>query len=216
MRKRQSGKSAEQASGETPKDLRERIICAAFTAFSERGYTGTSTLEIARRAKVSKRDLYSIFDNKQAMLSACISERSGRMRRPLDLPAPQDQRTLEAILQSFGAAVLREVCTPEVICVYRLALAETGRASEVARTLDSNGRGANRAALTHMLTQAQKSRLIGSGDPAIMAANFTALLFGDLLMRLLLRVIGPPTPADIQRKSNEATRALLTLYPPPR
>jgi AcrR family transcriptional regulator len=213
MRKSQDGKSPGQEPSEPPKDLRERIICAAFDVFSARGYMGTSTLEIARRARVSKRDLYCIFNNKQAMLSACISERSSRMRRPLNLPAPQDQEALEAVLQSFGAAVLREVCTPTVICVYRLALAEAGHSQEVARTLDANGRGANRAALTRLLTQAQKSHLIGKGDPATMAGHFTGLLWGDLLVRLLLRVTGPPTPGDIHKRSHEATRALLALYP---
>ena len=147
MRKRPGGKSPEQ---EPPNDLWERIICAAFAVFSESGYSGTSMLEIARRAKVSKRDLYALFSNKQDVLTACISYRANRMRRVLDLPAPQDQTSLQAIPQTFGATVLREVCTPEVICVYRLALAEVG-SPEVARTLEANGRGANRAALTRLL-----------------------------------------------------------------
>ena len=37
--------------------LCNRIIGAAFEAFVENGYAGTTTLEIATRAKVSKRDL---------------------------------------------------------------------------------------------------------------------------------------------------------------
>jgi AcrR family transcriptional regulator len=37
--------------------MRERILTAAFEAFHERGYAATSTLEIATRARVSKRDL---------------------------------------------------------------------------------------------------------------------------------------------------------------
>ena len=53
--------------------MRERILLAAFAAFIERGYAETSTLEIATRAKVSKRELYALFGNKQAMLVACIT-----------------------------------------------------------------------------------------------------------------------------------------------
>jgi AcrR family transcriptional regulator len=41
--------------------MRERILRAAFLAFMEDGYAGTSTLDIATRAKVSKRDLYANF-----------------------------------------------------------------------------------------------------------------------------------------------------------
>jgi len=47
-------------------DLRGRIIEAAFAVLMERGYAGASTIEIATRAKVSKRDLYALFGSKQA------------------------------------------------------------------------------------------------------------------------------------------------------
>jgi AcrR family transcriptional regulator len=52
--------------------MQERILGAAFKAFTEDGYGETSTLEIARRAKVSKRDLYAKFGSKHAVLVACI------------------------------------------------------------------------------------------------------------------------------------------------
>ena len=48
--------------------VRERILTAAFEAFRERGYAATSTLEIATRAHVSKRDLYALVGDKHKML----------------------------------------------------------------------------------------------------------------------------------------------------
>src|SRR5215475_9627412 len=68
--------------------LRARVLKAAFGVFRKRGFSGASTLEIATRAKVSKRDLYALFGSKHAMLAACIRERAGRMRQPLELAAP--------------------------------------------------------------------------------------------------------------------------------
>jgi AcrR family transcriptional regulator len=38
--------------------VRERILKAAFAAFKKSGYATASTLEIATRARVSKRELY--------------------------------------------------------------------------------------------------------------------------------------------------------------
>jgi len=70
MPKRQEGRDETAA--------RERIIDAAFRAFMKNGYATTSTLEIATRARVSKRELYSLVGNKQEMLVACISERAKR------------------------------------------------------------------------------------------------------------------------------------------
>ena len=49
--------------------VRERILGAAFATFMEKGFAGTTTREIAARAKVSKRELYTLFEDKQAMLS---------------------------------------------------------------------------------------------------------------------------------------------------
>src|ERR1700743_1331601 len=65
--------------------VRGRILEAAFTAFTGRGFAETSTLEIATRARVSKRELYALFGSQQEMLIACISARARRLRTPADL-----------------------------------------------------------------------------------------------------------------------------------
>src|SRR3979409_2284934 len=77
--------------------LRKRILGAAFSAFMESGYAQTSTLEIATRARVSKRELYSLFGNKEAMLVACITERAQRMKAPAHLPDLHDRETLARV-----------------------------------------------------------------------------------------------------------------------
>jgi AcrR family transcriptional regulator len=191
---------------------RERIFGAAFAAFRERGYAGASTLDIATRAKVSKRALYTLFDNKQALLTACITERAKQMRLPLELPAPSDRRSVAATLTAFGAALLRGVCEPSVLAVYRLAIAESERSPKIACVLDRAGRAANQAALTEFLAKAKERGLI-DGDPATMTSYFVGLLWRDLLVRLLLQVTDPPTVEDVDHRAREAAKMLLTLYP---
>ncbi len=68
-------KSREAVVGETA--VRARILEAAFAAFTRNGYAATSTLEIATRARVSKRELYAAVGNKQEMLIACIPRARG-------------------------------------------------------------------------------------------------------------------------------------------
>lgn len=199
--------------------LRERVLKAAFAVFRKRGFSGASTLEIATRAKVSKRDLYALFGSKQAMLAACIKERAARMRLPLELkaPVPTNNAGAAATLAEFGTSVLRVACHPDVLTVHRLAIAELDRAPQIARTLDRNGREANHAALADWLASAQAQGLIGAGDPAAMAAQFLAVLWGGgLLIQLLLRVREPPSEEEIKSRAQASTRALLTLYAPAR
>src|SRR5579862_7304838 len=119
--------------------VRKRILDAAFAAFTKNGYARTSTLEIATRARVSKRELYALVGNKQEMLIACISERAKRLDVPADLPVLRDRDTLAQVLASFGTKLLREVSDPTVIAVFRLAISEVVQAPEVARLLNSIG-----------------------------------------------------------------------------
>lgn len=201
------------AAGAPGPSMRERILGAAFSAFMEHGYAGASTLDIARRARVSKRDLYTRFGSKQAMLAACIAERAERMRMPLDLPEPRSHEALAATLVAFGRTLLREVSRPEVLATYRLAIVEAERAPEVARTLDELGRAANLSALTKLLAAAQAAGLLGPGDLAAMADTFLALLMSSgLLIRLLLRVATAPDEAEGERRARFATEQLLRIY----
>jgi AcrR family transcriptional regulator len=122
MAKASMSKRGQKAGGETA--VRERILEAAFAAFMKSGYATASTLEIATRARVSKRELYALVGNKQEMLIACISERAKRLDVPADLPVPRDRATLAQVLASFGTKLVREVTDPRVIAVFRLAIAE--------------------------------------------------------------------------------------------
>jgi AcrR family transcriptional regulator len=195
--------------------MRARILTAAFEAFRGRGYATTSTLEIATRAHVSKRDLYALVGNKQQMLIAAIGERAKRLRAPADMPMLRDRATLARVLTAFGTQFVREVSDPHVVGVFRLAIAEAIQAPEVARTLDSLGREASRAALRRIMTDAHAAGLI-DGRPADLAEQFAGLLWRDLLISLLLGVVERPNPRAIEARARDAAEALLRLHPPPR
>src|ERR1700704_6526649 len=190
MAKASMSKRRQKGGDETA--VRKRILEAAFAAFVKSGYATTSTLEIATRARVSKRELYTLVGNKQEMLIACISERAKRLDMPADLPVPRDRETLAHVLASFGTKLVREITDPTVIAVFRLAIAEAVHAPEVAQALDSIGREASRAALRQIMSRAQASGLL-NGRPAELAEQFGGLLWGNLMVRLLLGVVEGPT-----------------------
>jgi AcrR family transcriptional regulator len=192
--------------------VRERILEAAFAAFMKSGYAMTSTLEIATRARVSKRELYALVGNKQEMLIACISVRAKRLDVPADLPVLRDRETLEQVLTSFGTKFVREVSDPAVIAVFRLAIAEAVQAPEVARALNSIGREASRAALRKIMAEAHASGLL-TGRPAELAEQFAGLLWRDLLVSLLLGVAERPNPREIAGRARDAATAFLQLHP---
>jgi AcrR family transcriptional regulator len=192
--------------------VRDRILEAAFAAFRERGYATTSTLEIAQRARVSKRELYALVGNKQALLVAAIKRRARRLDLPADLPELRDRETLGGMLASFGTRLLQEVSDPTVIAVFRLAIGEAVQAPEVARTLNSIGRETARTALRTIMADAKAAGLL-TGRPAELAEQFVGLLWGDLMISLLLGVAERPNPREIARRAREAAAAFLQLHP---
>ena len=127
-------KAREEETGGT--EARKRILGAALSAFMEGGYARTSTLEIATRARVSKRELYALFGNKEAMLVACITERAQRLKAPADFPELRDRKILTEVLTAFGTRLLTETTDPVVVAVFRLAISETVHAPKVAQALE--------------------------------------------------------------------------------
>ena len=193
--------------------VRARILDAAFAAFMKSGYATASMLEIATRARVSKRELYALVGNKQEMLIACISERAKRFNVPADLPILRYRETLEQVLASFGTKLVREISDPTVIAVFRLAIAEAVQAPEVARAL--NSMDARQPRLRKIMAQAQASGLL-TGRPAELAEQFAGLLWRDLMVSLLLGVAERPNPREIAGRARDAAAAFLQLHPLPK
>jgi AcrR family transcriptional regulator len=212
MSAKSTAKPRRDESDETP--ARQRILDAAFSAFMERGFAETSTLEIATRARVSKRELYALVGSKQEMLAACIGERAKRLQMPAGLPEPHDRGSLARALEMLGTQLLREISDPTVIAVFRLAMAEAVRTPEVAQTLNSLGVEPSRAVLRDLMNRSRSVGLL-SGDPAEMAEHFVGLLWGNLMTGLLLRTTDRPTAREIARRANQAAAGLLQLHAPP-
>jgi AcrR family transcriptional regulator len=191
---------------------RRCILEAAYDVLMERGYAGASTLEIATRARVSKRELYAEFGNKSGILQALIAATAARMQLPLATAAIRDRNDLAGALTAYGRLALAELTSPPVIAINRLAVAEAGRSSEMGGILEENGREPNRKALIDLMAKAQAAGVLDRGEPDAMAGQFFSLLLGDLMLRLMLGVTPRPGPGEIKKRAQAATEAVLALH----
>lgn len=207
-------KATKPRRGADDESVRGRILEAAFTAFLVNGYAATSTLEIATRARVSKRELYTLVGNKEEMLITCIAHRARRFQVPTDLPEPRDRQGLEQLLTAFGTQLLREISDPAVVGVFRLAIGEAAHAPEVARALRSKGGEAVDGALRQIMTGAKKSGLL-KGDPVELVEQFWGLLWGRLQVGLLLGIAARPESDDMAVRARGATAAFLRIHSVP-
>ena len=198
--------------------LRERIMGAAFDAFMAHGYAGASTLDIASRARVSKRDLYTHFASKQAMLAACIAERTDRMRMPLHLPQPRDRDALVGTLVTFGVDAAARGIAPRGARGVSTGLCRgRTRAGHCSHPRWPGSGGDRQGAGAACWPAHRCPGCWAHGEPAEMAEDFIAILWrGGLLTRLLARIAAAPGAKECERRARAATEALLRLYPPQR
>ncbi len=198
-----------------PQDSPRRgaILAAAFEVLMERGYAGASTLEIARRARVSKRELYAEFGSKHGILQALIASSADRMQTPLTPAEIGDRPAFTAALTAYGVAALGTLTSPVVLATNRLAIAEAPAVGELGRILDESGRQPNRRALIALMSRAQAAGFLGPGDPDRISGEFFSLLVGDIILWLLMGVSPPPGADEIQRRAERAAEALLILHP---
>ena len=196
----------------SPPSARDRILHAAMDTFMEHGFADATTLEIATRARVSKRELYALVGNKEQMLAACIEERGRRMRLPEGFPAPTSRAALETALRRYGETMLRELGDPGVLAVMRLGIAEAKRSPSIGKSLDAMGRAHARAALEALLRAARSSRLVAGGDMEEMIFDFYGLLWGIRLTWVLLGVDKVPTAKEIERRAAQAASRFLRIY----
>ena len=104
-------------------DHRVRILDAATEAFLESGYEITSTSEIARRAKVSKRELYTQFHDKRDILAAVITELQAHIQSRANASWSSSGDVRE-VLTEAGIQLLRFINSERFGKLFRIVAAE--------------------------------------------------------------------------------------------
>ena len=170
-------------------DLKQRrmiILKAAGEVFKERGFDRSRTIDVARKANMSKRDLYAVFPSKEALLSALIHDGAAKMANPLKLAHPVTRAEFYAILEKFGSEFLVKQFSPPRLTMLRLMIARTSENSDLQNDADASIRENIASATTALFTSAQKAGLVRFASAERVAQAFLLVLQGDLLMRALL------------------------------
>jgi AcrR family transcriptional regulator len=173
-----------------------------------KGMTATTTLEVARLAGVSKRDLYAAFPSKEAMLEALIAGRVERMASAFLFPEPQSRLAVLATLEGFARGLLTFLSTPEVVGLYRVAIAQADAQPGIGQTLAAEGIDGTTRRVEAYVTAATTRGFLRLASPDEAARVFLSVANGQDLMRRLL-VSGHEFAAD--RAATQAALALKCL-----
>jgi AcrR family transcriptional regulator len=188
-------------------DKRGQIVAAARKLFLENGYGATSMDAIAAEADVSKRTVYSHFQNKENLFGALITgmcESMGGPRAALAADQPPEE-----VLTAYGRRILNIVLNPEALAVFRVVLSESPQFPEISRMFCSSGPDPMCAFLSSYLAELDAAGTLEIGDPKIAAEQFINMVKGPFFTSLLFGVGEPPSEAEAERALDQAVSIFL-------
>ena len=190
-------------------ERRKLLIHAAEKVFVELGYGAASVDDIAKRAGMSKKTLYQLFDTKESLFAAVIAARREALKVMIEAECCGDARSPEKVLRNFLGQVARFVLAYRQSALYRLVIAESQRAPELACAFYREGPSKARLALTQWLERQHEDKTLFVPDPDTSASMLFSMVIGELQMRLLIGDMREPDEATIDERVEKAVALFL-------
>jgi AcrR family transcriptional regulator len=179
-----------------PETHRERILSAAAESFLELGFERTSTAEIARRAKVSKREIYTHFEDKRAILLAAITELQNEMQSRMSGIWTSSEE-LEVVLPKAAKILTKYILSERFSKLLRIVATESYHNPQAAAQFYELGPNLGRQATAVYMKAQMKQGKLRNGDPLKAADDFMDLVIGAQLMTAV--ILGQADRAPLRR-----------------
>lgn len=177
--------------------LTDRIIQVATDAFVAEGYAATTVDTIVRLAGISKKTFYARFCDKAEVFDAVVTGYTERNIQNGEVAALVGHGDLAEQLYQLACHLLTWTLTPNVLGIYRVAMAESQRFPELARKVFTSpvaGAGAQVAGLL----RAHLGDRLDPQEARIMSLHFLSSAISPPFMRAM-QGLAPPELTDAQR-----------------
>jgi AcrR family transcriptional regulator len=185
------------------------LLDAAESVFLEQGYGPASMDDIARRAGMSKKTLYRVFDTKESLFAAVIAGRRAVLDAMISGGEFSGDESPEGVLRSYLGKLARFVLAPRQAALYRLVIAESLRTPELAHAFYREGPCKVRAVLEHWLASQDDKGTLRVPDPERDAAMLCSMVISELQMRFLIGELRAPDDALIDATVHRAVDLFL-------
>lgn len=197
-----------------PATRHEQILVAALAVFSEKGFHGSTMLDIASRAQASKATLYAHFADKQALFTALVAWGTQHGTPALETIARDATLDARAALDRYATQLLTLMLQPEKLALFRIAVAEGDRLPGVGAAFSAATREHGQVLGRLIARRLVKEGLIAVDDPDDYGHAFMGLLQGELFNRVLLGTAPMPGEVEIRRHAERAMRRLVRAFAP--
>jgi AcrR family transcriptional regulator len=189
---------------------RAEILEIALDLFCEKGFRGTSVLDIAMRARTSKETIYAWFGNKEQLFETLFREGSARGGNTM----PLDTRAIDprVFLHAYACAVLN-FTNSRLYMLMLMALAEGIKFEPLRRSL-WNVMRSGRENVVACFNQWREAGLMEFDDAEAAVSLFTGMVNGDWANRRSVGIIQNITPEQITAHAERATSMFLKAVAP--
>jgi len=155
-----------------------RIVAASLEVFSEFAFQDATTEEIARRARVSKRDIYAHFPDKHALLIATLNEALQAEISSIMKTIKRTQRmpSLQKRLEVLGLTLVSEALSAAMSVLMRLVAAESINRPLIGIVYFENGIVRRTILISEVLSQHIAARKMPPLDTIQAAEHYLALV----------------------------------------
>lgn len=176
-----------------PRVIRSRaaVIEAARTLFLRNGYVGTSMEQIAIQAGLTKRTIYNIYPDKEALFEQIVGDvityaesfaSSLREEFGVEISKAKLRHTLDRLSQRLALAILR----PEVVALRRLLICEARSFPALSKEYYDRAPGQVIDALSFGFHRLDEAGVLHVQDARCAAIQFAYLVVGESLDRAIL------------------------------
>ncbi|WP_404401442.1 TetR/AcrR family transcriptional regulator [Pelagibacterium halotolerans] len=191
------------------KSEREAVLLdTAATLFLENGFDATTLAMVISRTGGSRRDIYALFGDKEAMFVRAMRRLFDRMLAPLGSLADVDAPP-EIVLPALGKRFVAIITAPEMLLSYRLILAETGRFPELGTAFYELGPGRAYPSVAAYLRRETERGRLRMDDPERAAIAFLEMVKGNLQQRIMFFPGARPDAGEIDAHVAVAVRIFL-------
>jgi AcrR family transcriptional regulator len=193
-----------------------RIVAASFEVFSEYSFQDATTAEIARRAQVSKRDLYAHFPDKHSLLIAIVIN---LLKEEEDSIAETIQRArvlplLRERLEVLGLTLVTRTLSAPMSAIVRLVTSESIARPLIGVVYFENGPARRSKLISEFLsTQVVASKRPTAGETVSAGEHYLALIAHQPLMAALIGAQDEWDTVSMQLHVKRAVDCFLRAHP---
>ena len=184
----------------TPEQLLERLVQAAIALLDEQGADAdVSVAQIAARAKVSKRSVYTAICSKEELIAHVIRHNVAAVTEILAAPVTTAAGA-RAMLAQFLTEWAGMACGPTAVGIFAMAIRERTRYPAIGAAYQRSRTEYGFEKLAAWLARMDAKQFLHVPDPALTAEFILTMVASERQRKLALGLPAPVTDAELAQR----------------